>query len=204
MNTATSAAVVGQEHWTNKGDVKLFMWEKCIGSSAGKPAVLFVHGSSMASQPTFDLQVLHQNTMPALRELLKPIEQIYELGNFGRIYSGYVRESMGSSDIAKAKHESQRLQEVEELMQALVNANPQLAPLYSVFREEQRLVDTNSPIALADEMTSLFSGMQQRVLVLLDLTKTLFHTVFENESASGEQTRPQPQGASGDKADSHG
>ena len=57
MNTATSAAVVGQEHWTNKGDVKLFMWEKCVGSSAGKPAVLFVHGSSMASQPTFDLTV---------------------------------------------------------------------------------------------------------------------------------------------------
>ena len=57
-------AVTGQEHWATKktadGDVKLFLWEKFVGSpesNVGKPAVLFVHGSSMASQPTFDLQV---------------------------------------------------------------------------------------------------------------------------------------------------
>jgi pimeloyl-ACP methyl ester carboxylesterase len=53
--------VTGQEHWTTKktteGDVKLFMWEKYVGSPDDKPAVLFVHGSSMASQPTFDLSV---------------------------------------------------------------------------------------------------------------------------------------------------
>jgi pimeloyl-ACP methyl ester carboxylesterase len=53
--------VTGQEHWTHKktadGDVRLFLWEKFVGSPDGKPAVLFVHGSSMASQPTFDLSV---------------------------------------------------------------------------------------------------------------------------------------------------
>ena len=53
--------VTGQEHWTSKatadGEVRLFMWEKCVGSPQGKRAVLFVHGSSMASQPTFDLSV---------------------------------------------------------------------------------------------------------------------------------------------------
>ena len=51
-------AITGQEHWTRKGDVRLFLWEKrAPGAGAGKPAVLFVHGSSMASQPTFDLKV---------------------------------------------------------------------------------------------------------------------------------------------------
>jgi pimeloyl-ACP methyl ester carboxylesterase len=49
--------VAGKEHWTRKGEVKLFLWEKFAGSPDGKPAILFVHGSSMASQPTFDLQV---------------------------------------------------------------------------------------------------------------------------------------------------
>ena len=53
--------VTGQEHWTTKktadGDVRLFLWEKFVGAPGGKPAVLFVHGSSMASQPTFDLGV---------------------------------------------------------------------------------------------------------------------------------------------------
>jgi pimeloyl-ACP methyl ester carboxylesterase len=46
----------GTEHWTRKGDVKLFLWRK---PAAGTPrgTILFVHGSSMGSQPTFDLQV---------------------------------------------------------------------------------------------------------------------------------------------------
>jgi len=46
----------GTEHWTRKGDVKLFLWNK-KPAKAGRGTILFVHGSSMASQPTFDLQV---------------------------------------------------------------------------------------------------------------------------------------------------
>jgi pimeloyl-ACP methyl ester carboxylesterase len=59
MNETAKAAIKGEEHWTSKdGGVKLFMWEKRAGS-AGQSAgtILFVHGSSMAAQPTFDLQV---------------------------------------------------------------------------------------------------------------------------------------------------
>src|SRR3974390_1074764 len=57
MNIHTQ--VVGTEHWTTKGDdVKLFLWNKCAADSAETVGtVLFVHGSSMASQPTFDLHV---------------------------------------------------------------------------------------------------------------------------------------------------
>ena len=51
-------SIAGREHWTNKGDVRLFLWEKSAGAAPGpRGTVLFVHGSSMASQPTFDLQV---------------------------------------------------------------------------------------------------------------------------------------------------
>ena len=53
--------VTGVEHWAKKatadGDVRLFLWEKYVDAPDGKPAILFVHGSSMASQPTFDLFV---------------------------------------------------------------------------------------------------------------------------------------------------
>jgi len=48
----------GTEHWTTKGDIRLFLWQKPAASDvpfAG--TILFVHGSSMASQPTFDLSV---------------------------------------------------------------------------------------------------------------------------------------------------
>ncbi len=67
IQTAAVAPAAGKEHWARKGDVKLFLWEK-RATGAGKNVtgenvtgesrtVLFVHGSSMASQPTFDLHV---------------------------------------------------------------------------------------------------------------------------------------------------
>ena len=58
MDQPQAVAVKGKEHWTRKGDIRLFLWEKYTGQPGGKKGtVLFVHGSSMASQPTFDLQV---------------------------------------------------------------------------------------------------------------------------------------------------
>ena len=53
-----SDLVQGTEHWTTKGEVRLFLWRKAApGANAPRGTLLFVHGSSMASQPTFDLQV---------------------------------------------------------------------------------------------------------------------------------------------------
>ncbi len=58
-NPAAAAPIKGEDHWTTKdGNVKLFLFEKSAGDpkdTAG--TILFVHGSSMAAQPTFDLQV---------------------------------------------------------------------------------------------------------------------------------------------------
>ena len=48
----------GTEHWTRKGDIKLFLWHKKASPKVPHAGtIFFVHGSSMASQPTFDLHV---------------------------------------------------------------------------------------------------------------------------------------------------
>ncbi len=52
----------GNEHWirraTDNGDIRLFLWEKPAAPDVPfQGTVFFVHGSSMASQPTFDLHV---------------------------------------------------------------------------------------------------------------------------------------------------
>jgi pimeloyl-ACP methyl ester carboxylesterase len=58
MDQLTGAPEVqGRDHWTDKGDVRLFLFEKSTDRQNPKGTVLFVHGSSMASQPTFDLKV---------------------------------------------------------------------------------------------------------------------------------------------------
>ena len=57
-DSAEDHTIIGEEHWTEKGEVRLFLWEKYVDSPKDKKGtLLFVHGSSMASQPTFDLQV---------------------------------------------------------------------------------------------------------------------------------------------------
>ena len=48
----------GEEHWTHKGGVRLFLWRKPAAKAVpAQGIILWIHGSSMASQPTFDLQV---------------------------------------------------------------------------------------------------------------------------------------------------
>jgi len=56
--TTSTATVAGQEHWTKKGDINLYLWEKrAAAGSCSNGTILWVHGSSMASTPTFDLTV---------------------------------------------------------------------------------------------------------------------------------------------------
>ncbi len=59
MTKPAPVAIKSKEHWTTKdGGVKLFLFEKCAGDpETSAAALLFVHGSSMAAQPTFDLRV---------------------------------------------------------------------------------------------------------------------------------------------------
>ena len=57
-DASTTTWTGGTEHWTRKGDVKLFLWnKKPAAGTRNLGTILFVHGSSMASQPTFDLHV---------------------------------------------------------------------------------------------------------------------------------------------------
>lgn len=71
--TTPTAAIKGEEHWTSKdGGVRLFLFEKCAGDPAKTTGtILFVHGSSMASQPTFDLQVAGRPDSSAMDHFAK-------------------------------------------------------------------------------------------------------------------------------------
>jgi pimeloyl-ACP methyl ester carboxylesterase len=57
MRQRTFARPEGREHWTEVAGKRLFLWEKPATSGDARGTILFVHGSSMASQPSFDLQV---------------------------------------------------------------------------------------------------------------------------------------------------
>jgi pimeloyl-ACP methyl ester carboxylesterase len=46
----------GEEHWTDGSGQKLFLWRKPRTDGPDRGTLLFVHGSSMAATPGFDLQ----------------------------------------------------------------------------------------------------------------------------------------------------
>jgi non-heme chloroperoxidase len=57
QGSLTAQTLPGKEHWIDKRGVKLFLWEKQRASgSEYAGTILFIHGSSWASLPTFDLQ----------------------------------------------------------------------------------------------------------------------------------------------------
>src|ERR671922_2276594 len=49
--------VSGVEHWVEQAGLTLYVWEKYVGSPAGKPVVVLAHGSGTAGRESFDLQV---------------------------------------------------------------------------------------------------------------------------------------------------
>jgi alpha-beta hydrolase superfamily lysophospholipase len=51
--------IQASEYWTQKGDVKLYLYRKRMAAKAGEkqPVVFLVHGSSISSRPSFDLTV---------------------------------------------------------------------------------------------------------------------------------------------------
>jgi pimeloyl-ACP methyl ester carboxylesterase len=61
QQTTTARAtgtIEGEEHWAQAGKARLFLWRKRDpAANERRGTILFVHGSSMASTPTFDLHV---------------------------------------------------------------------------------------------------------------------------------------------------
>jgi pimeloyl-ACP methyl ester carboxylesterase len=49
--------VQGTQHWVLHDEVRLFLWEKHLGTPQGKPVVLLAHGSATAGRESFDLKV---------------------------------------------------------------------------------------------------------------------------------------------------
>jgi pimeloyl-ACP methyl ester carboxylesterase len=101
--------VSGAEHWTSKGDVRLFLYEKSAGDrlGAGRGTILFIHGSSMGSQATFDLQVPGKPDVSAMDVFARAGYDCWCLDNEGYGRSSKHRDipcdiSNGADDIAMA------------------------------------------------------------------------------------------------------
>ena len=55
--SAAAQEPAGVEHWVESAGVRLYVWEKCAGTPAGRKVVILAHGSATAGKESFDLRV---------------------------------------------------------------------------------------------------------------------------------------------------
>jgi pimeloyl-ACP methyl ester carboxylesterase len=131
--------VTGIEHWTTKpGDLRLFLWEKFAGGtpSGKRGTILFIHGSSMASQPTFDLQVPGRPELSVMDAFARAGYDCWCLDNEGYGRSAKHRDiiydiACGADDIAAAADHIERMRAAGPLLVYGISSGALKAALFA-------------------------------------------------------------------------
>src|SRR6476659_638309 len=124
-----SEAVSGREHWGMKQyegqPIQLFAWEKFLPSWEGRfrDTILLVHGSSMASTPTFDLQVQGRGDEMSLMDHFA--RRGYDVWCFD--CEGYGRSDKGRDTHFYVSDGANDAEAVAEYVRALRQCGPLLA-----------------------------------------------------------------------------
>ena len=133
----------GREHWTNKGPVKLFLWEKSAGASpAPLGTILFVHGSSMAGTPTFDLHVPGRPDSSAMDHFVKLGYDTWcvDMEGYGRSDKSRPINSdiaTGADDLEAATEYIQRTRGVDSFLVYGISSGALRAALFAQRRPER-------------------------------------------------------------------
>lgn len=86
VTPSAAQGVSGVEHWVEHAGLRLYVWEKYIGSPSGKPVVVLAHGSATAGRESFDLQVLGKPSYSLMDVLAREGFDVFALDTrgFGR------------------------------------------------------------------------------------------------------------------------
>jgi alpha-beta hydrolase superfamily lysophospholipase len=103
QTTPTGGDIWSQEYWAKKGEVKLNLWRKRIGTPRpGEPAlpiVFLVHGSSNSARSSYDLSVPGKGEYSLMNALARYGYDVWTMDHDGYGYSG---SSGNNSDIASS------------------------------------------------------------------------------------------------------
>ncbi len=88
---AAGTKIVGEEHWAQKGNVKLYLWRKQLADGKkNKPVFFIVHGSSFSGRGGYDLQVPGKPNYSFMDEFARAGYDVWSLDheNYGRSTRG--------------------------------------------------------------------------------------------------------------------
>jgi len=98
-----SQPVTGAEHWVNNGAIRLYVWEKYVGTAKDKPIIVLAHGSATAGKESFDLQVPGKPTYSLMDVLAQSGFDVFapDVRGFGRSThpEGHMTTAEASQDL---------------------------------------------------------------------------------------------------------
>ena len=105
---AANGEIWHQDYWAKKGDVKLNLWRKRIGTpnpgESPRPIVFLVHGSSNSARSSYDLTVPGKGEYSLMNVLARHGYDVWTMDHDGYGYSG---SSGNNSDIASGSRRPQ-------------------------------------------------------------------------------------------------
>jgi hypothetical protein len=125
---------------------------------------------------TQELSILHDETIPLLSHELSNLKNLCELASFGLQYSLQVGRALERGDIAQAKIQSEKLQEVEDLLHSIGAKSVLCLPMTTFHQTRQAMLPNTMPLQLALEMQDQFSNLKLRGIIVLDLVQNLFRS----------------------------
>lgn len=139
--------------------------------------LLWYHELEGRNETIYGFDVFHETTLEQLTKLLKPLEQLYELAAFGHKYCSFIKKDLVEKNYEKAKVNSAKLQDVDTLIDLMADSHQNLTPVINFFQVSQSQIQAREPIAVAVETTKLYLSLQHQVLILLELSETLFKRI---------------------------
>lgn len=128
--------ITGQEHWTHKGEVRLYLYEKATSVTPKCGTILFVHGSSMSSRPTFDLQLPDRPGSSAMEHYARLGFDTWCVDMEGYGYSDQKRAincdiANGADDLAAATEYIMKIRGVKKFMVYGISSGALRAALFA-------------------------------------------------------------------------
>lgn len=116
-----------------------------------------------------EVTLFKKQTLEALPNLAASLEKLYKLAKFGSNYSKFVLEDLHKSDIEQAKLDSDRLQEIDNLIHTLAQEIEAVAPICNFYHISQAQIRDTDPIIVAEKANLAYDRIQLHVNLVLDL-----------------------------------
>lgn len=120
-----------------------------------------------------DIAISRTSTISGMINLVDALERLHKIANFGATYARYVKDDLRKNDLALARQDSEKLQEIDNLISAIATEIPALAPLCNFYAVSQYQNRDSDPLKVSEFARLAYERLQVQITIVLDLVQEL-------------------------------